>query len=294
MRPAGWWPSGTDPVGTSTYGAPSVGAPPTLPLTTSSTYPPAGSASWPPAQLTSFDPRAPSLDPVRGGPATLPPDAFGSATRGWATPVGIGLAVAAVLVGLVAAVVWFTGTTSRHPTASSTTSTTQPTSSVTTAPPVVLANLVGQGGADAQTLLKGQGLRSSVEYVESPEPAEKVLSMQPAAGSGVAVGSEVHLTLSSPTFTMPDLRNRTIDAAQAALQTAGHIPSYVSVQPVGAPASSLVISQEPGAGVAQPKDKPVVLKAFVPSPPTTAPGTTLVPPDTTPTLPPPTAPPTIP
>ncbi len=296
LRRPGWLPPpASEPSPPSPTSGPGsvVSGPPTLPVTGVPTAP--GAAPGWSATQWSFDPHAPPPGPPPGGTTTLSPDAFEEPSRHWAVGLAAGLAAAAVVIGAVAFAIWFTGRTGPATTTTITTTTTSTSTTATTsstpAAAVAVPNVVGMRRADVEVLLNQLGLRSSWVYAEDQEPAEEVLSVVPAVGTTVESGAEVWITVSSPTFTMPDLRGVTLEVAQAQLTRLGHMPGFLSVSPAGPPGGSLVTAQVPAPGAASAKDASVWLSVVVPVPPTTSPSETgtIMP---TPTdLPPPTSPP---
>lgn len=297
LRRPGWLPPTESAPGsaasTSSPGSVVTG-PPTLP---SAAVPPSQGAAtgWSATQWTSFDPHAPPPGPPPDGTTTLSPESFDEPRRHWAMGLAVGLVAAAIVIGAVAFAVWFTGRSDPDPTTTTTTPTSAPPPTPTPTPapptsaaPVVVPNVVGMRRDDVEALLTQLGLRSSWVYAEDQEPADEVLSVVPAVGTTVEAGTEVRITVSSPTFTMPDLRGSTLGVAQAQLTRLGHMPGFLSVSPAGPPAGSLVTAQVPAPGATPAKDGSVLLSVLVPVTPTTSPsGDTATP---TPTdLPPPTS-----
>jgi serine/threonine protein kinase len=290
VRPSDWRPPTTvDAAAPPTAPLPTQPVAP-VPLTASgqpATYPPSAPGSWPPPRVTSFEPASPSVGPLPLGSPTLSPDAFDPpSNRHWSVGLAIGLAVAAVLTLAVAGGVWLVGNRDAQAGPSTTAS---PTTASTTATTVLTAvpDLVGSGRSDAEAALARRGLVARSQYLEDPAPAETVLRVEPSAGTGLPPGGEVRLTVSSPTFTMPDLRGRTVGSARDELDARGHLPGYVRVDPTGVASDVVVTDQSPPVGASQPKAGTVVLIARVPVATTTS--TTI--PDTEGRLPTPTSPP---
>lgn len=281
MRPAGWMPPPTDPpVIVSTPGTIS-GAPPLL-TSPAASYQTTGPVSWPPVHPTTT---GYSLPPgqIPGGHITLSPDSFGGSGRQWSSAVGIGLGVAALLIGIVAGAVWFIGRPDPTPTTTSTTATT------TTLAPVVLPELVGKTRTEVEAALTGLGLTPVVTYVASARPGEEVVQVDPAAGSQLQSAGRVTVSVSKPSFTMPELRGRTVDAARRQLVALGHLPALVMVTPNDASDGDVIIAQAPEPNVEFKKDGNVQIRAEEDRPPvtastptTTSGGGTVLPPATAP------------
>lgn len=284
MRRPGW----LAPDSGSAVTPPPVSAPPVHPGGTSS-YPPASypPASYPPSgvgasgqsfgysslQGSSTWPPQPGVSGT--APTVTSTAATGSMTsmtsmapaptdsgRSWPVVVGVALTVAAVLIGVVTAVVWFVQSsdgTSTRPTPTTTTTS-------TSVAPVSVPQLAGRSRADAESILAQLGLTAVVQYIEDPQPGETVLQVAPDPGSGLPPGSQVRIVVSNPTFTMPDLRGDTLDSARTQLAARGHVPAYVRIDPSSAPAGAEVTSQEPAPGAAQPKNGPIVVRVRVDEP----------------------------
>ncbi|MCC6183172.1 MAG: PASTA domain-containing protein [Microthrixaceae bacterium] len=256
LRRPGWLPPTTaEPVVSSP--PQHVTGPPTLPTAAASTYSSAGPVSWPPQPPSSYGPGAPPPVAIPAGTTTLGPESFGGSGRQWSSAIGIGLAVAAVLIGVVAGAVWLTSRS--EPTTTTTTTTT-----TTEAPAVVLPELVGRSRADAQAVLAQLGLKGAVEYVTAGHPGEEVVAVSQPTGTQLRKGAEVRLSVSNPRFSMPDLRGRTLDAARLQLQQAGHVPGYVSINPAGASSTARVVGQRPPPATAYDKDATVELEVEEP------------------------------
>jgi len=133
---------------------------------------------------------------------------------------------------------------------------------VSAGPGIEVPNVVGQSESAAQTAIEAVGLN----VVNLPEQYDEimlagfVISQDPAAGTKVALGSDVDLVVSAgPGIEVPDVVDQMEAAAEAAIEGVGLTVGEVSEQsddgvPVGA-----VISQDPAAGTRVGPDSPVNL-----------------------------------
>jgi hypothetical protein len=82
--------------------------------------------------------------------------------------------------------------------------------------------VVGLPEADAVQLLEDAGFEVEVQYVDSDEPAGRVVASDPAAGQMWPEGDTVVLQVSEGTLTtVPDVVDRPLNEAQAILTNAG-------------------------------------------------------------------------
>jgi beta-lactam-binding protein with PASTA domain len=186
------------------------------------------------------------------------------------------------------------------------------TTNTTAAQSVQVPQLVGLPQSAAQTLLHSEGLTFTVSLVSGPGAAGSVLSQEPAAGSSVATGTKMILTVAAGGSlpTIPNVAGQTSAQAKATLAAAGFpvksqtqahsdyadgdVVSTVPAAGTAVPANSsveLVISEGPAKGAAPPRR--VVTKPTPTTRPPSTPTTRPAPPTTTPpTSPPTTTPPT--
>ena len=117
---------------------------------------------------------------------------------------------------------------------------------------VTVPNVVGQTQAAAQTALTGVGLTVGTVTTASSAtvPAGRVISQNPAAGTGVAAGSAVALVVSSgpAAVSVPNVVGQTQAAAQTALTGVGLTVGTVTTASSATVPAGQVISQNPAAG----------------------------------------------
>jgi tRNA A-37 threonylcarbamoyl transferase component Bud32 len=137
---------------------------------------------------------------------------------------------------------------------------------------VAVPNLVGMTFTGAQTLAQSAGLQvEQVAFENSSSSVGTITQQDPAAGTNVAQGSTVKVTIAigAATTTVPDLRalpeSQALNLiAQAGLAIGARTDAFDAIIPVGA-----VVSQIPGPGVVVAKNTPVdyvVSKGPEPSP----------------------------
>jgi serine/threonine-protein kinase len=116
--------------------------------------------------------------------------------------------------------------------------------------PVSVPNVVGQPIASATSQLRALGFRVNPSFVDSSEPANNVISQDPAADSSAGKGSIVNLTVSNgpTTSTVPDVTSLDLGSAQQTLSDS-HFGNRVVFQDTSDPNSEgLVLSQLPEGG----------------------------------------------
>ncbi|MCE1174777.1 MAG: serine/threonine-protein kinase [Propionibacteriales bacterium] len=145
-----------------------------------------------------------------------------------APPTGSAAPLAAIALLALAAVAVATATSS-HPQLqamppalpASATATPSPSAAPSPPPTVVVPLLPGSLG-EAEAALSQVGLRlGKVTQVLSAEPAGTVLRQRPAAGSAVAVGAAVQLTVASGNNAVPAVSGLSVAAASAVLESSG-------------------------------------------------------------------------
>jgi len=124
---------------------------------------------------------------------------------------------------------------------------------------VQIPNVVNQNVNTATNTIQGAGLSEQTNNVANNAASGTVLSESPAAGTKVAQGSTVVLTVSSgpATVAVPDVTGISQDQAANELGQAGFTVSVVS-EPSSQPQDQ-VISTNPAAGTQEPKGSTVVL-----------------------------------
>jgi beta-lactam-binding protein with PASTA domain len=123
---------------------------------------------------------------------------------------------------------------------------------ISTGPPVSVPNVVGLTQAAAMSALTGAGLIVGTVSTASSGtvPSGSVISESPLAGTSVATGSAVSLTVSTGAVpvSVPNVVGLTQAAATSALTGAGLIVGTVSTTSSGTVPSGSVISENPVAG----------------------------------------------
>jgi serine/threonine-protein kinase len=149
----------------------------------------------------------------------------------------------------------------------------------------VPSGLVGVSLASAEASLKGQGLQYAVAYKNSSSvQSGYVISTDPTAGTKVAQGSSVALTVSSgqANVTVPSLIGLTQGAAQTLLTQYGLTLGGVTTGTSTQYAAGQIISTSPGPGASVPPGSSVAIVVSTGAPPvTTTTTTTTVPSSTT-------------
>jgi eukaryotic-like serine/threonine-protein kinase len=113
--------------------------------------------------------------------------------------------------------------------------------------------VVGQPFSQAEATLVGQHFKVvRVDDPNSDQVADQVLDQQPEAGSRVAKGSTVTLTVSSNTITVPDIIGKTTQEAAAIMQTKRLTPFFVE-RPAPDKTPGTVTETLPAAGTKVPK-----------------------------------------
>jgi beta-lactam-binding protein with PASTA domain/predicted Ser/Thr protein kinase len=116
--------------------------------------------------------------------------------------------------------------------------------------PVSVPSVVGQPIASATSQLRALGFRVNPTFVDSSEPANNVISQNPAAGASAGKGSVVNLSASNgpTTSTVPDVTSLDLGSAQQTLSDS-HFGNRVVFQDTPDPNSEgLVLSQLPAGG----------------------------------------------
>ncbi len=154
----------------------------------------------------------------------------------------------------------------------------------------VPAGLVGATQSQAESILQGKGLNSTVVYRTSTSVSKGVvISANPSSGTKVAQGSSVTLTVSSgvANVPVPSLIGLTQNQAYMLIQQAGLSVGNVTSQTSPTVPANVIISSSPSAGTPVAPGSSVSIVVSQGAPPTTT-TTTTPPPSTTSTT---TAPP---
>jgi eukaryotic-like serine/threonine-protein kinase len=147
----------------------------------------------------------------------------------------------------------------------------------------VPSGLIGATQSQAQSILQGKGLNSTVVYRTSTSVSKGVvISANPSSGSRVAQGSSVTLTVSSgvANVPVPSLIGLTQNQAYTTIQQAGLSVGNVTSQTSPTVPANVIISSSPSAGTPVAPGSSVSIVVSQGAPPTTT-TTTTSPPSTT-------------
>jgi beta-lactam-binding protein with PASTA domain len=147
-------------------------------------------------------------------------------------------------------------------------------------------DVTGDSAAAAVQALQAKGFDVQTRSIISQKKTGTVLSQSPAAGSKVARGSTVSITISRGLVTVPDTVGQTRDTAVAAVRAAGLVPRAFrvpSTEPKGT-----VVAQRPRPGARRPAGSTVHMNVSIgaatggaPPPPPPAPPANVTVPDVT-------------
>jgi serine/threonine-protein kinase len=153
-------------------------------------------------------------------------------------------------------------------------------------------NVLGLGSDAAVRALEDKGLVPVVNDLESDQPEGKVFQQDPVAGTKVAAGDRVTITVSKgpATVAVPDVVGLTRGDARGELQTAGFKVQVKTRESQDPADDDIVLDQRPGHGTQLKKGRTVVIYVgqYTPPPPTDTGTTTTPTPPPTSTTPPPT------
>lgn len=127
---------------------------------------------------------------------------------------------------------------------------------------ITVPDVVGKSSEIAETVLKGENLRVSIDEIPSDTvPAGQVISQTPQAGSGVKEQRIIHLTVSKGgvVILVPDLKGMTLEQAKDRLDKLQLQIGAVEQGNDPAFASETVIAQSPVAGAKAEKNAAVNL-----------------------------------
>ena len=115
--------------------------------------------------------------------------------------------------------------------------------------PVSVPSVVGEPIDPASSQLQALGFKVTTNYVDSNEPANNVISQDPAAGASAGKGSSVALTVSKgpKTSTVPDVTSLDLGSAQQTLHDSG-FSAHVIYQDTADPNRTASCSQSPPGG----------------------------------------------
>ena len=119
---------------------------------------------------------------------------------------------------------------------------------------VPVPNVIGKTQADAEQLLKDNGLGVKATQVYSDEPAGQVTDQSPAAGSSLNEGAVVTISVSQgplPVAAVPNVVGQSEADATQALQQAGFVAKTNQAYSDTAPAGTVVAQTPPGGVFAQ-------------------------------------------
>jgi serine/threonine-protein kinase len=125
---------------------------------------------------------------------------------------------------------------------------------------VTVPLVIGKTEADANRVLADAGLKvKKTEVQDEVNPAGQVTAQDPLANAAVKKNSTVTISVSSgaPIQEVPDVRGRTLDAANDVLTTAGFRVSTTAVNSDKVP--NTVLDQQPAAGDRKPKGSTITL-----------------------------------
>jgi beta-lactam-binding protein with PASTA domain len=138
------------------------------------------------------------------------------------------------------------------------TTTTAPTPTATTsAGPVRVQRVVGLAQTPALRRLNVLGLRPTVTYVRSSQPANRVISQRPAPGTSLQRGSRVRLNVSTgpnpqPAATVPSVVGQEQATAADTLRQAGFRVLVLNRPTNDESQNGLVVEQQPAGGASIP------------------------------------------
>jgi serine/threonine-protein kinase len=127
-------------------------------------------------------------------------------------------------------------------------------------------SVTGKSLNDAENTLNGAGFHNiKVKKADTPDPANTVLSQDPAAFTSVSPNHVITLTVSTGKVKMPTVTGLTFEQAQAKLNQAGF--THIQVPPPTTPTTDQskdgkVALQSPTGGLAYPLDTQITLTVF--------------------------------
>jgi beta-lactam-binding protein with PASTA domain len=136
-------------------------------------------------------------------------------------------------------------------------STTTTTTTTTAAAPVQVPDVTGTAVTAAARRINELGLRPTISYVDSTEQAASVISQSPDAGTTLAPGARVHLTVSNgpdpaAPVSVPNVVHKAQSTAATTIRQAGLRVVVLFRLTKNAGQDGLVLEQQPGAGTSIP------------------------------------------
>ena len=130
--------------------------------------------------------------------------------------------------------------------------TTTTTASTPSAAPVQVPKVVGLAQTPALSQLNGLGLRPTVVYVSSSQPANRVVSQLPAPGTSLRPGARVRVNVSTgpnpkPNTAVPDVVGQDQATAAQTLRDAGFTVAVLNRPTADQSKDGLVVEQQPRA-----------------------------------------------
>jgi beta-lactam-binding protein with PASTA domain len=157
-----------------------------------------------------------------------------------------------------------TGTGPATTTTTTTTSTTATTTVGTTTTPVRVPRITGLAQTPALRRLNTLGLRPTVVYVRSSQPANRVVSQSPAQGTTLRRGSHVRVNVSTgpnpqPNASVPNVVGQDQAAAVQSLRDAGFEVAVLNRPTADQSKDGLVVEEQPHAGSSIPGGSQVTI-----------------------------------
>jgi beta-lactam-binding protein with PASTA domain len=145
-----------------------------------------------------------------------------------------------------------TATTTTTATSSTTTTTTTTGATTTTAAPVGVPRVVGLAQTPALRRLNVLGLRPTVVYVTSSQPANRVVSQLPKSGTSLRPGARVRVNVSTgpnpnPNTAVPNVVGQDQATAVQTLRDAGFKVAVLNRPTADQSKDGLVVEQQPRA-----------------------------------------------
>jgi len=142
--------------------------------------------------------------------------------------------------------------TGSGPATTTTTTTTTASTSTPSAAPVQVPKVVGLAQTPALTRLNGLGLRPTVVYVSSSQPANRVVSQLPAPGTSLRPGARVRVNVSTgpnpkPNTAVPNVVGQDQATAAQTLRDAGFKVAVLNRPTADQSKDGLVVEQQPRA-----------------------------------------------
>jgi beta-lactam-binding protein with PASTA domain len=144
------------------------------------------------------------------------------------------------------------------------TTTTTPSTTTTAAGPVRVPRVAGLAQTPALRRLNTLGLRPTVVYVRSSQPANRVVSQSPAQGTTLRRGSPVRVNVSTgpnpqPNASVPNVAGQDQAAAVQSLRDAGFKVAVLNRPTADQSKDGLVVEEQPHAGPSIPGGSQVTI-----------------------------------